>query len=183
MEEKSRFSALVRYFRSLKKMACSGSRASAHITQTTQTVVLNRETVNKITRPIHLLTAFIGHRSKHHPILGTFGLVMWILNLVCHFSLDFYEAAHIFGWAWATAIGLFFVSFSSGTYMLISDTLPWLDDGLEILNVDGNFSETLAKAHAIASVSDTFLSKKRERESKGRQFLTLIRLPSSSSTK
>lgn len=174
MEEKSRFSALVRYFRSLKKMACSGSRASAHITQTTQTVVLNRETVNKITRPIHLLTAFIGHRSKHHPILGTFGLVMWILNLVCHFSLDFYEAAHIFGWAWATAIGLFFVSFSSGTYMLISDTLPWLDDGLEILNVDGNFSETLAKVHAIASVSDTFLSKKRERESKGRQLLTLI---------
>lgn len=132
-------------------MACSGSRASAHITQTTQTVVLNRETVNKITRPIHLLTAFIGHRSKHHPILGTFGLVMWILNLVCHFSLDFYEAAHIFGWAWATAIGLFFVSFSSGTYMLISDTLPWLEDGLEILNVDGNFSETLAKTHAIAS--------------------------------
>ena len=167
MEEKSRFSALVRYFRSLKKMACSGSRASAHITQTTQTVVLNRETVNKITRPIHLLTAFIGHRSKHHPILGTFGLVMWILNLVCHFSLDFYEAAHIFGWAWATAIGLFFVSFSSGTYMLISDTLPWLDDGLEILNVDGNFSETLAKAHAIASVSDIFLSKKREMRVKG----------------
>ena len=146
MAEKSRFSALVRYFRSLKKMALGGSR-------NTQTVVLNREIVNKILQPLHLMTAFIGHRNKHHPILGTFGLVLWVTNLVCHFSLDFYEAAHIFGWAWATAIGLFFVSFSSGTYILIRDTIPWFEDCLEILNVDGNFSETLEKAHKIATVS------------------------------
>lgn len=147
MAEKSRFSSLVRYCRSLKKMACGGSKP-------THTVVLNLEIVNQILRPLHVMTAFIGHRSRHRPILGTFGLVLWVMNLVCHFSLDFYEAANIFGWAWATAIGLFFISFSSGTYMLITDTLPWLEDCLEILNVDGNFSETLEKAKKITSVSN-----------------------------
>lgn len=146
MAEKSRLSALVHYIRSLKKMACGGGRS-------TRSVVFNREIVDKILQPLHLMTALIGHRSKHYPVLGTVGLVIWVLNLVCHFSLDFYEAAHIFGWAWATAIGLFFVSFSSGTYMLIRDTLPWIEDCLEILNVDGNFAETLEKAHKIASVS------------------------------
>lgn len=144
MAEKSRLGTLVRYFRSLKKMAFSDRNAQ-------RTVVLNREIVDKILRPVHLMTAFIGHRNKHHRKLGTFGLMLWICNLVCHFSLDFYEAAHIFGWAWATAIGLFFVSFSSGTYVLIRDTLPWLEDGLEILNVDGNFSETLEKARTITT--------------------------------
>ena len=155
MAEKSRLGTIVRYFRSLKKMAFSDRNAP-------RTVVLNREIVDKILRPVHLMTAFIGHRNKHHRKLGTFGLVLWICNLVCHFSLDFYEAAHIFGWAWATAIGLFFVSFSSGTYVLIRDTLPWLEDGLEILNVDGNFSETLEKARTITTVSiykiDLFIS-------------------------
>lgn len=144
MSEKSRLSAIVRYFRTLKKMAIPNRN-------TKQTVVLDREIVDKILRPIHVLTAFIGHKSKHHPILGTLGLILWVVNLVCHFSLDFYEAAHIFGWAWATAIGLFFISFSSGTYFLVRDTLPWLEDGLEILNVDGNFSETLEKARGIAA--------------------------------
>ncbi|XP_068722966.1 uncharacterized protein [Montipora capricornis] len=145
MPEKSRFSSLVRYVRSLKNMAFgTGNRP-------TQPVVLNREIVNKILQPLHLMTAFIGHRSKHYPILGSLGLVIWIVSLVCHFSLDFYEAAHIFGWAWATAIGLFFISFSSGTYILIRDTLPWFEDCLEILNVDGNFSETLEKAKKFSS--------------------------------
>ena len=148
MAEKSRFSTVATYFRSLKKMACGGNRPA-------ETVMLNREIVNKILKPLHLMTAFIGHRSKHHPILGCFGIALWSVNLVCHFSLDFYEAAHIFGWAWATSIGLFFISFSSGTYMLITDTIPWFEDCLEILNVDGNFTETLEKAKKIASVSET----------------------------
>lgn len=151
MSEKSRLSAIVRYFRTLKKMAIPNRN-------TKQTVILDREIVDKILRPIHVLTAFIGHKSRHHPILGTLGLILWVVNLVCHFSLDFYEAAHIFGWAWATAIGLFFISFSSGTYFLVRDTLPWLEDGLEILNVDGNFSETLEKARGIAAVSKLYFS-------------------------
>lgn len=151
MAEKSTLGTIVGYFRSLKKMAFSDRNAP-------RTVILNREIVDKILGPVHLLTAFIGHRNKHHRKLGTFGLVLWIMNLVCHFSLDFYEAAHIFGWAWATAIGLFFVSFSSGTYVLIRDTLPWLEDGLEILNVDGNFSETLEKSRTITRVSHDLLT-------------------------
>lgn len=152
MVEKSRLSALIRYVRSLKKMALGASNRTA------QPVVLNREIVNKILKPFHLMTALVGHRSKNHPILGTLGLVIWIVNLVCHFSLDFYEAAHIFGWAWATAIGLFFISFSSGTYILMRDTLPWFEDCLEILNVDGNFTETLEKAKTLSSVSCLYLA-------------------------
>ena len=143
MAEKSRFLTLVRYLWSLKKMAYPTQRA---------VVSINRDILDTILRPLHLLTAFIGHRNKHHPLLGTIGLVLWIFNLICHFSLDFYEAAHIFGWAWATAIGLFFVSFSLGTYFLIKDTLPWFEDCLEILHVDGNFAETLEKAGNIARV-------------------------------
>lgn len=85
------------------------------------------------------------------------GLILWISNIFIHFSLDFYEAAHMYGWAWATAIGVFFISFASGTFTLIRETIPWIEDSLEILYVDGNFSETLEKARKVTNVSDFVL--------------------------
>ncbi|XP_048576769.1 uncharacterized protein LOC5518542 [Nematostella vectensis] len=109
-----------------------------------------REQLNAILYPMYMVTSFIGHKNKRHPWFGRFGLVLWITSLCVHFALDFYEAKHIFGTAWATAIGVFFVSFTSGTYVIIKDLIPWIEDGLEILYVDGNFTETLEKVKRVA---------------------------------
>lgn len=123
-----------------------------------------REELTKILSPLHLVTAFIGYRSKDHPYLSYIGLPLWVMNLAIHFALDFYEAAHVFGWAWATAMGVFFFSFVTGTYSIIKNTIPWLEDALEVLHVEGNFTETLDKMHKIAKVGKLELTVKLDQE-------------------
>ena len=114
-----------------------------------------REDLLAILKPIYIVSSFIGNRNKnYHPWLGKFGLVLWISSILIHFSLDFYDATYKYGWAWATAIGVFLVSFISGTVMIIRDTIPWIEDALEILYVDGNFTETLDKARKVAKVGN-----------------------------
>ena len=115
-------------------------------------VAPGRDELTRILSPVHLVTAFIGYRSKNHPCLSCIGLPLWVLNLTIHFALDFYEAKHVFGWAWATAMGVFFFSFVTGTYSIIKSTIPWLEDALEVLHAEGNFTETLEKLHKIAKV-------------------------------
>jgi len=146
MASKPTLSSVVNCVRKIRKMRAARIDLS-----------LPREDLARILRPLYIVTSFIGHRSKTRPWLGMIGLILWIANILIHFSLDFYEAAHIYGWAWATAIGVFFISFTSGTYTIIRETIPWIEDALEILYVDGNFSETLEKAYKVTKVSDFIL--------------------------
>lgn len=146
MVEKFRFGIIVCYFRLLKKMVFFDRNVL-------WIVVLNCEIVDKILRLVYFMMVFIGYWNKYYWKLGIFGLVFWICNLVCYFLLDFYEVVYIFGWVWVIVIGLFFVFFSLGIYVLIRDIFLWFEDGLEILNVDGNFFEMLEKVCIIMMVS------------------------------
>lgn len=141
-EKKQTLSSVVNCVRRIQKMARSE-------------LELPREDLLAILKPIYIVSSFIGHRNKnYHPWLGKFGLVLWISNIFIHFSLDFYDATYKYGWAWATAIAVFLISFLSGTFMIIRDTIPWIEDALEILYVDGNFTETLEKARKVAKVGN-----------------------------
>lgn len=143
-------SSIVQWFLTFKKMA-TNDRGINRVSNIVAPIP--REELERILSPLHLVTSFIGHKNKHFPILGFVGLLLWIFNIAVHFSLDFYEAANLFGWAWATAIGVFFVSFCSGTFVITKRTLPWLEDALEILYVDGNFTETLETSGKVTKVS------------------------------
>lgn len=139
----------VRQWLSRARKMANGKKSTHEVTIPTSR---DREELVKILNPIYLVTAFIGYKNKHHPYLNYIGLPLWVFNLAVHFSLDFYEASHIFGWAWATAMAVFFVSFCTGTYAIIKNTIPWLEDALEILHVEGNFTETLEKMQKVAKV-------------------------------
>lgn len=145
MSSKPSLSSVVNCVRKIRKMRAARNELS-----------LPREDLKRILRPLYTVASFIGNRNKDRPWLGMFGLVLWIANILIHFSLDFYEASHKYGWAWATAIAVFFISFASGTYTIIRETIPWIGDALEILYVDGNFSETLEKARKVTKVGDLF---------------------------
>ncbi|KAK3729617.1 hypothetical protein QZH41_017668 [Actinostola sp. cb2023] len=138
-QTKPSMSSVVNCVRKIRKMR--GARLAE--------LSLPREDLVRILRPLYIVTSFIGHRSKNQRWLGFFGLILWVSNIIIHFSLDFYEASNQYGWAWATAIAVFFVSFTSGTYTIIRETIPWIEDALEILYVDGNFSDTLEKAGKV----------------------------------
>ncbi|XP_031565357.1 uncharacterized protein LOC116300600 isoform X2 [Actinia tenebrosa] len=144
--KKPTLSSVVNCVRKIRKMAARNE------------LQIPREDLIAILKPIYIVSSFIGHRNKnYHPWLGKFGLVLWISNIVIHFSLDFYDAHYKYGWAWATAIAVFMISFVSGTYIIIRDTIPWIEDALEILYVDGNFTETLEKARKLAKKLPFFL--------------------------
>lgn len=112
-----------------------------------------RGILDQILNPLSFIAAFIGFKSSYHPYLSKIGMPLWFVSMAIHFALDFYEAYHIFGIAWATSIGVFLISFLCGTIFAIKDVIPWLEDSLEILYAEGNFSETLEKVHVITKVT------------------------------
>lgn len=132
---------------SLRRMLCCGKK-------NTQTEPVEaRGILDQILNPLSFIAAFIGFKSSYHRYLSKIGMPLWLISLAIHFALDFYEAYHIFGIAWATSIGVFLISFLCGTVFAIKDVLPWLEDSLEILYAEGNFTETLEKVHQITKVN------------------------------
>ena len=101
----------------------------------------------------YALTSFFGHKNCLHRKKFKFGLSLWVMNLTIHFCLDFYEAYYIFGVAWATAVGMFLITFITASICLARVTLLRLEISLLSLHQDGNYSETLRIMKIVLRVS------------------------------
>lgn len=102
----------------------------------------------------YLLSAGIGDTNKqYNKYKGKIGLLVWCINIVIHFSLDFYEAWTIFGTAWATCIGLFFVTLVACCISMIRNSIPWFLRGVKKLKKDGHYPKTLSRVRLLVRVS------------------------------
>ena len=63
--------------------------------------------------------------------------------MIIHFLMDFYEAYAIFGVAWATAVGMFLITFITASCCLAKVTLPRLENSLMLLYETRVYPETL----------------------------------------
>ncbi len=101
---------------------------------------------------LYLLTSFFGHKNCLHSKRFHLGLGLWITNIVIHFLMDFYEAYAIFGAAWATTIGVFFITFVTASCCQAKVTLPCLENSLIILCNSGMYPKTLRIMKTILKV-------------------------------
>lgn len=103
---------------------------------------------------IYLLSSLIGDRQPpQNTIKGLFGLILWVLNLCIHFTVDFYEAVTVFHASWASSIGVFFVMFIICTVFLIRHTVKWLVKILKKLSKDNIYDDTIKWLHLFFKVS------------------------------
>ncbi len=102
--------------------------------------------------PLYLLTSFFGHKNCLHSKRFALGLGLWITNITVHFIMDFYEAYAIFGVAWATAIGMYLITFITASSCLAKVTLPWLENSLLLLYDTGVYPKTLRVMKTILKV-------------------------------
>ena len=107
----------------------------------------------------YFLSAWIGDTNKtFNKFKGRIGLVIWLINIAIHFSLDFYEANFVFNISWATCIGLFFVALVVGCFCMIKYSVPWFIKGVKKLKKDGHYPATLRKLQLVMQVSFTLYS-------------------------
>ena len=93
---------------------------------------------------VYSLSSFIGDRQSHHnTIKGLIGRILWITNIIIHFSFDFYEAATVFHYSWASSVGVFLVMFVICTVFLIRHTVKWFTKTLKKLCKDEMYSDTV----------------------------------------
>lgn len=102
---------------------------------------------------LYLLTSFFGHKNCFHRNRFLLGLGLWITNILIHFTMDFYEAYAIFGGAWATAVGMYLITFVTASSCLAKITLPWLENSLMLLYEAGGYPETLRIMKIVLKVS------------------------------
>jgi len=103
---------------------------------------------------IYLLSSLIGDRQKpYNATKGVIGLILWILNLIIHFSLDFYEANTVFHVSWASSIGVFLVMFLVSTVFLIRHTVRWFIKSLKRLSKDKIYNNTFSKLFLVFKVT------------------------------
>ena len=92
---------------------------------------------------LYLLTSIIGDTEKpFNSYKGHIGRIIWILNLIIHFSLDFWEAAYVFHVSWATSIGIYFCAFVICTIFTIRHSVPWYVKAIGKLAKEGHYNET-----------------------------------------
>lgn len=104
----------------------------------------------------YLLSAGIGDTNKqYNKYKGKLGLLVWCINILIHFTLDFYEAWTIFGTAWATCIGLFLFTLVVCCISMIRHSIPWFLRGVKKLKKDGNYPKTLSRVRLLVRVSFT----------------------------
>lgn len=102
---------------------------------------------------IYLLSSLIGDRQKpYNATKGVIGMILWILNLLIHFSLDFYEANTVFHVSWASSIGVFLVMFLVSTVFLIRHTVRWFIKTLKRLSKDKIYNSTFVKLLLVFKV-------------------------------
>lgn len=72
--------------------------------------------------------------------------------MLIHFLMDFYEAYAIFGVAWATAVGMYLIAFTTASSCLARITLPWLENSLILLHEAGAYPQTLRIMKTVLKV-------------------------------
>lgn len=103
-----------------------------------------------IQRRTYLLSAGIGDTNRvYNRFKGWIGLVIWILNMIIHFGLDFYEAVFVFEVSWATCIGVFFITLVACCYSMIKHSVPWFIKGVKKLKKDGHYPKTLRRVYLM----------------------------------
>lgn len=115
--------------------------------------------IGLIQRRTYLLSAGIGDTNRvFNRFKGWIGLVIWIVNVLIHFGLDFYEAVFVFEVSWATCIGVFLITLLACCYSMIKHSVPWFIKGVRKLKRDGNYPKTLRRVYLIFKVSTCPLS-------------------------
>lgn len=115
--------------------------------------------IGLIQRRTYLLSAGIGDTNKvSNRIKGWIGLIIWALNVIIHFGLDFYEAVFVFEVSWATCIGVFLVTLLACCYSMIKHSVPWFIKGVKKLKKDGHYPKTLRRVYLIFKVSMCLLT-------------------------
>ena len=115
--------------------------------------------IDLIQRRTYLLSAGIGDTNKvFNRIKGWIGLIIWALNVIIHFGLDFYEAVFVFEVSWATCIGVFLVTLLACCYSMIKHSVPWFIKGVKKLKKDGHYPKTLRRVYLIFKVSMCLLT-------------------------
>ncbi|KAJ7339396.1 hypothetical protein OS493_005791 [Desmophyllum pertusum] len=106
--------------------------------------------IGLIQRRTYLLSAGIGDTNRvFNRFKGWIGLVIWIVNVLIHFGLDFYEAVFVFEVSWATCIGVFLITLLACCYSMIKHSVPWFIKGVRKLKRDGNYPKTLRRVYLI----------------------------------
>ena len=112
--------------------------------------------IGLIQRRTYLLSAGIGDTNRvFNRFKGWIGLVIWILNVIIHFGLDFYEAVFVFEVSWATCIGVFLITLLACCYSMIKHSVPWFIKGVRKLKKDGHYPKTLRRVYLMFKVSNT----------------------------
>jgi len=115
--------------------------------------------IGLIQRRTYLLSAGIGDTNRvFNRFKGWIGLVAWILNVIIHFGLDFYEAVFVFEVSWATCIGVFLITLLACCYSMIKHSVPWFIKGVRKLKKDGHYPKTLRRVYLMFKVCICTLS-------------------------
>ena len=101
-----------------------------------------------------LTTAFIGniYNSKYR-LLAIFGLLLWISNILICFAFDFYESHKQYEFAWAAVKAAELLTFCLGSYSAILKTIPWIKEGVMLLEDDGQYDRSLLRITVSIKVS------------------------------
>lgn len=102
----------------------------------------------------YLLSSLIGDiKPIENRRKGVFGLIVWSLNLMIHFSFDFYEASFLFHVSWASSIGVYLVMFVLSTIYIIKYTFRWYVKIIKKLAKEEIYSPTLKKLKLMFQVT------------------------------
>ncbi|XP_074627083.1 uncharacterized protein LOC141885109 [Acropora palmata] len=92
---------------------------------------------------IQVLTALIGNFNSPYRKLYRSGLVLWIFHLTTNTIWDGYASRDKYGHPWVVVRGLLWVTCIVCTWLTICRTVPWLEQGLGILEFDRQYKDVL----------------------------------------
>lgn len=93
---------------------------------------------------MYLLLVGIGDMNKvFNYIKGWIGLIIWVLNVIIYFGLDFYEVVFVFEVLWVICIGVFLVIFLVCCYLMIKYLVFWFIKGVKKFKKDGYYLKIL----------------------------------------
>ncbi|XP_048581650.1 uncharacterized protein LOC116610730 [Nematostella vectensis] len=102
--------------------------------------------VRDIMRPLDLMTAFVGNvRNTEFYFLSRLGLVLWVVSVALKFSFDGFEASVRYQYAWVAIKAFELSTVVLGTYYLVAKAMPWMRNGMRMLEDDGTYRVALGR--------------------------------------